>query len=508
MSQARHTRPADPGQPPARLYTAAQTRALDRQAIDAGTDGFDLMCRAGKAAFKALRQHWPKAQRLLVLCGAGNNAGDGYVVAALAARAGLQARIVALKSPQELKHEAAAAVSMAQAEQVPVEQGITALESATDADVVVDALLGTGAKGAPRGSYADAIEWINAQPAGVLSIDIPSGVNADTGQYDTAVSADLTISFIGRKFGLYTGLAADVGGQRLFDDLGLEDALMDQVDCCGRLLDDSIISRCLPPRLPSSHKGHTGHLLVVGGAPGYGGSCIMLSEAAARSGAGLVSLATDAAHLAPALARCPVLMVRGVRSGLEIQDLLESARGVAVGPGLGQGAWGEGLLLAVLEAGLPSVVDADGLHLLKRCHPTLKRDDWILTPHPGEAAALLGISAAEVQADRLGAAQALWQQRGGVIVLKGNGTLIVDGADDQHCAVCPLGNPGMASGGMGDVLGGIIGGLLVQGLAPVDAARAGVYIHALAADKAALALGERGLMATDLASFVHSIVNP
>ncbi|MGJ8521802.1 Bifunctional NAD(P)H-hydrate repair enzyme Nnr [Carnimonas sp. R-84981] len=508
MSQPRHTRRAEPTPVLAQLYSAAHTRELDRLAMQGGLPGFELMRRAGESAFTLLRKRWPSAHRILVLCGAGNNAGDGYVVAALARRSGLAAEVLALKDPETLTEQAAQAYQMALEEGVPIYWADTVLTDTGDIDLIVDGLLGTGTKGAPRGRYHEVIDWVNEHPAPVLALDLPSGVDADTGHVEQAIEASVTLSFIGRKLGLYTGNAADVCGERVFDDLGIEAEVFEQVAAQALLLDHDLLPAMLPPRLPSSHKGHTGLLLVVGGQAGFGGSCIMVSEAAARVGAGLVSLATDALHLAPALARCPVLMVRAVAQGGDLTDLLQGARAIAVGPGLGRSEWGQSLLAAVLESGQATVVDADALHLLHAHYPNLKRDNWILTPHPGEAAAMLGISAAEVQADRLAAAQALWQQRGGVIVLKGNGTLIVDGSGCAHTALCPFGNPGMASGGMGDVLTGIIAGLLVQGLAPADAARTGVLVHAMAADSAAEKYGERGLMASDLASFAHRIVNP
>ncbi|WP_052365421.1 bifunctional ADP-dependent NAD(P)H-hydrate dehydratase/NAD(P)H-hydrate epimerase [Halotalea alkalilenta] len=509
MSTPLHTRRRSAAvEVPARLHDAAQTRALDREAIAAGISGFELMRRAGAAAFALIRQRWPKARRIRVFCGGGNNGGDGYVVAALASRAGLTVEALAFKSPETLTGEAADAVAMAREAGVAILDGETGLDQPFAADLLVDALLGTGAKGAPRGVYQRAVEAINQDAAPVLAIDLPSGVDADTGMAEQAVNAALTVSFIARKFGLYTGLAADYVGERFFDDLGLDPRLLASGEALGRLLEPAMLAEHLPPRLPSSHKGHTGHLLVVGGRPGYGGSTIMVSEAAARVGAGLVSLATDACHLAAALARRPELMVRGVRSGLEIGDLLEAADAVAIGPGLGQGAWGQGLFDKVLERPGPRVIDADALHLLESRYAGLRRDDWVLTPHPGEAAMMLGCKASQVQADRLAAARELWRRRGGVIVLKGNGTLVVAGENETDVALCPYGNPGMASGGMGDVLGGMISGLLVQGLSPFDAACAGVLVHALAADEAARVGGERGLLAGDLASFARRMVNP
>jgi len=492
---------------PSKLYTAEQSRALDQAAIASGVSGFSLMQRAGASAFSLIRSLWPHTKHLLIFCGGGNNGGDGYVVAALAHMAGLDVTTIALKAPEYLKNEAAEAYEMARKAGVEVSVGFEIPPAIETVDLIVDALLGTGITGAPSGEYGVAVQWMNTQDIPVLALDIPTGVNTDTGAVELAVESSATLSFIGRKVGLYTGLSADYCGQRYLDNLGVSKRIMGSKSAVGELQSPDMLESGLPPRLPTSHKGHTGHLLVVGGRQGYGGSCIMLSESAVRVGAGLVSLATDSAHIAPALTRCPELMVRGVQSGSELADLLSQARAIAIGPGLGQEAWGQGLLKAVLEAEKPTVVDADALHLLHAQYAEMKRDDWVLTPHPGEAAMLLGITAGEVQADRLAAGRALWKRYGGVIVLKGNGTLIVNGQDESATCLCPYGNPGMASGGMGDVLGGMIAGLLTQGLLPVEAARLGVLVHALSADLAAHHAGERGLAASDLASFAHYLVN-
>lgn len=507
MSTPHHTQSYDM---PARrvtskFYSVAQGQALDREAC-AMAGGFELMRQAGRRAFARLCEHWPQARRITVLCGGGNNGGDGYVVATLAQRAGLDVHVWALKTPSSLKGEAALAVAMAREAGVM----ITAWQADTvlDADVVVDALLGTGTQGEIHGEYASAINAINTAACPVLALDIPSGLAADTGAGMTPVAATVTVTFITRKPGLYTGLGPDHVGRLYFEDLGVDEALRSRLPALGYVLARNDLERTLPRRLPSAHKGHCGHLLVVGGQPGFGGSTILSAEAAARVGAGKVSLATDAAHLSAALMRCPELMVRGVRNAHDLAELLAQANAVSIGPGLGQGAWGQGLFDAVLKHTGPQVIDADGLHLLHKMAPGEQRDDWILTPHPGEAAMLLECAAADVQADRLAAAKALQARWGGTIVLKGNGTLIVSGMSEAETMLCPFGNPGMASGGMGDVLGGMIAGVLVQGLSPFDAAWTGVLVHALAADMASRSGGERGLLASDLASCARRLVNP
>ncbi|MFC0269338.1 bifunctional ADP-dependent NAD(P)H-hydrate dehydratase/NAD(P)H-hydrate epimerase [Kushneria aurantia] len=496
-----------------RLYSGAATRELDRRIIASGVPGFALMMDAGRAALEEIEHRWPGARHLCVLCGGGNNGGDGYVVAALARRRGWRVTLIALRDPSQLSAEAAEAVQLARRSGVEITPWHQEMRLPADSDVVVDGLLGTGVSGALRSPYGDAIAAINAMSCPVVALDIPSGLVADSGAtLEACVRADLTVTFIARKFGLYTGMAADFTGEIVLAPLALDPALLDDVEAMGELLEADRPAQTLPRRRPTTHKGHCGHLLVVGGQSGFGGSTIMCAETAARLGAGLVSLATDSVHIPPALARCPELMVSAARNGLDIEVLVDRASAVLIGPGLGQGAWGQGLMQTVMKASGPRIVDADGLHLLAAGYAGERRDDWILTPHPGEAAMLLGCSIGEIQNDRHGAAHALQRRYGGVIVLKGAGTLVVGepggGQDSLHCYVSRFGNPGMASGGMGDVLGGIIAALLVQGLEPLEAAASGVLIHALAADDAARDGGERGLLASDLASYARRRANP
>ncbi|MGM0520673.1 MAG: NAD(P)H-hydrate dehydratase, partial [Pseudomonadota bacterium] len=255
----------------------------------------------------------------------------------------------------------------------------------------------------------------------------------------------------------------------------------------------------------TAHKGDMGHVLVLGGAPGFGGAALLASQAAARLGAGKVSLATAPEHVVASLMRCPEVMAHGVRGVAELGELPEQSNVVVIGPGLGQGAWGQAMLQSALNTDKPLVIDADGLNLLASHWGDTRRDNWVLTPHPGEAARLLGISPKEVQADRPAAARALQQQRGGIVILKGAGTLI---AGPSGLLVCPYGNPGMASGGMGDVLSGMLGALIAQRRENEESAWLATLVHALAADAGAAKHGERGLLASDLASYACSLINP
>lgn len=492
---------------PAELYTAEQTRQLDRLAVSQGMDGFKLMQRAAQCAFTLLRQQWPKVRCLTLFAGKGNNGGDALVVAALAKQQGFDVQMLMLVAEpiaDQLQGEALQAYQLAL--EVGVEIQSYTPNTELKGEVLVDGLLGTGISGAARGGYATAIQHINTYQAPVLALDIPSGVCADTGAiFSSAVFADMTISFIGVNRGLLTHQAVECVGRLFFDSLRVEASVYKQLPTNCYLSHHSDLAQELGRRKRGAHKGHCGHVLIVGGDHGYGGAALMAAQAAARSGAGLVSLATQAEHITAALTRCPEVMSRSVRNAADLEPLLSAADVIVVGPGLGKNAWGQQQLNAVLSTDKPLVLDADGLNLVsdknlgKKC-----RNNWILTPHPGEAARLLGFSVAQVQQDRFTSVNALQQRYGGVALLKGAGTLVSDG---QVTYLCAEGNPGMATGGMGDVLAGIIGALVAQGVSLLHAARLGAFLHAAAADKVAHRQGERGLLATDLLAEIPHILN-
>jgi NAD(P)H-hydrate epimerase len=484
------------------LYTVAQVRALDRRAIDEmGIPGYELMRRAAAAAFASLRRQWPEAQRITVYCGPGNNGGDGYLLALLAHEAGLAAQVLALADG---KGEGDAARARAACEQggVPVHRWNQAL-ALPAADVHVDALYGTGLDRSPRPAAAALIERINASGAPVLALDVPSGLNADTGHCPgVAIRASLTVSFIAAKRGLHTGQASAHAGRVELATLGLPESLWHEAPPDARLLE----AATLPPRPRDAHKGRNGHVLAIGGDHGTAGAIRLCGEAALRGGAGLVSVATQPEHLVALNAGRPELMAHAVNGPQALEPLLARASVLAVGPGLGQGAWGHALWLTALDAHQPLVLDADGLNLLavepRRFDPAARQ--VVLTPHPGEAARLLGCSIDEVERDRFAAARALAQRFGAVAVLKGAGSLVAD--PDGRLDVCPWGNPGMASGGVGDLLTGLIAALLAQGCSGWHAARLGVGLHARAGDCAARG-GERGLIASDLLAPLRRLLN-
>ena len=493
---------------PELLYTAAQSRELD--AIATGTYGIPgqvLMGRAGAAAFALLRQRWPKAQELAVVCGGGNNGGDGYVVALAAREAGLQPVVYARVPVDKLTGDArfyAEQVAQTDIEVVPVTD---TLPDFADADVLVDALLGTGLSGEVRDADRALIRHINGAGVPVLAVDIPSGLNADTGMnMGAVVSASATITFIGMKQGLLTGEAPSRTGELVFASLDVPAEAYAEVrsDCRRVML--SGLSKRLPRRARDAHKGQFGHVLVVGGEHGFAGAMIMAAQAAARCGAGLVSVATRAEHVPVMIARQPEVMAHGVETTDDLVPLLERASVVVCGPGLGRGPWGQAMLKKVLASSLPRVLDADALNLM--AEQAVRKTDapQVITPHPGEAARLLHCKVAGIQQDRFAAVRALHEQCGGTALLKGAGTLVASGGR-QPLSLVAAGNPGMATGGMGDVLSGVIGALLAQGMSAHDAAAYGALLHASAADLAATEKGERGLLATDLLPWLRQLLN-
>lgn len=487
---------------PEALYSAAATREADRRAIAGGLSGDTLMARAGAAAFRLLRERFPRARRIGVVCGPGNNGGDGYVVARLARAAGFDVEVSSPTDPAGLRGEAAAACAAwrAAGEEVPAFAPVRL----AGVDLVVDALFGTGLERPVTGDWRIAIDAMNAVQVPVLALDIPSGLHADSGRVlGVAVRAAMTVSFIGLKAGLFTAEGREHSGLICFDDLGVPAEVFAGLVPQARRITAASLHGLLVPRVRHAHKGEAGRVLVIGGAPGMPGAVRLAGEAAYRAGAGLVTLATHPGHAVALSAARPELIAYDINDPAGLKPLLARATAAAIGPGLGQGEWGASLWRAVRTAAVPLVVDADALRWLAR--EPLKRADWVLTPHPGEAAALLGVSVEAVQDDRFAAVCALQQRYGGVCVLKGSGTLIAAPGEAVPW-LCDRGTPALASGGTGDVLTGTIAALLAQGLAPCDAARLGVWAQAVAGERAASS-GERGLLASDLLAPLRDLIN-
>lgn len=488
---------------PLAVHTAAQVRELDRHAIeDLGIASYTLMTRAGEAALGALRSCWPSTQRVLIVCGPGNNAGDGYVLARLARAQRLHVSVVSVVDTAQLR----GAAQRAHDDFIAAGGTVAAWEPncVRHADVIVDAIFGVGLSRPVTGAIADAIRAINESGAHVLALDIASGLHADTGEtLGIAVFAERTVTFIGLKLGFYLGAGPDCTGVVMFDGLELPPDAVEHVPYAALRIDEQLLARMLPARARTSHKGEYGSVLVIGGNIGMAGAARMVGEAALRCGAGLVTVATRAENVAAIVSERPELMCRGVDNADELNALIERSDVLAIGPGLGQDDWAKRMLSAALASDRPAVIDADGLNLLS--HSPRSSSRWILTPHPGEAGRLLGRTTAQIQHDRLGSAREIASRYGGTVVLKGAGTLVITGQDVPH--ICDRGNPGMASAGMGDVLTGVITGIAAQTSDLPGSARAGVLVHAMAGDMAARR-GERGLLATDLFAYLPTCVNP
>ncbi|WP_181240050.1 bifunctional ADP-dependent NAD(P)H-hydrate dehydratase/NAD(P)H-hydrate epimerase [Enterobacter ludwigii] len=496
-----HTVKKNPESIPHSIWHADDLRHAEKEAADSlGITLYELMQRAGEAAFNVARTAYPESSHWLILCGHGNNGGDGYVVARLAVAAGIHVTLLALESDKPLPEEASAA------REAWLNAGgvihATDIVWPEEIDVIIDGLLGTGLRSAPRDPVATLIARANAHSAPVVALDIPSGLMAQTGTTPGAViQAAHTVAFIALKPGLLTGKARDVTGTLHHNALGLESWLAGQETHVSRV-DASLLAQWLPPRRPTSHKGDHGRLVIIGGDHGTAGAIRMTGEAALRCGVGLVRVLTRIENSAPIITARPELMVHEL-TPQSLEESLEWADVVVIGPGLGQQAWGKQALQKVENFRKPMLWDADALNLLA-INPD-KRHNRILTPHPGEAARLLNCSVAEIESDRLLSARRLVKRYGGVAVLKGAGTVV---ASDEALGIVDAGNAGMASGGMGDVLSGIIGALLGQKLPLYDAACAGCVAHGVAADKLAARYGTRGMLATDLFCTLRRVVNP
>lgn len=491
-----------PQKKPRFLYTARESRAVDRLAIEEhGLSAPRLMARAARAAFERLRERVPEPELLQVLCGPGNNGGDGLLLAALARERGIPVRVYRLGGPPRTgdAQQAAERARRAGVALRPFEAA--ALEAR---GVVVDAMLGTGIRGAPRPPYLEAIAAVNATGGPVLALDVPSGVDADTGAVAAeAVRATWTVSFITAKRGLFTARGPEHAGTRFLDDLAVPEAAFAAAGgaCDVLALDEEL--RHVPKRALDAHKGDFGRCLLVGGDHGLGGAVILAAEGALRCGVGLARVATRREHIAPLLARLPACMASALDHRNDIAPLLAWADAVLVGPGLGAAPWGEQMLHAALASAKPLLVDADALRLIAGQPRGALPPGSVLTPHPGEAAALLGTSSAAVQADRCRAAATLARTYAATVVLKGQGSLV---AGDGGLAMSLSGNPGMASGGMGDVLSGIIGGFLAQGVPAGAAARLGTELHAVAGDRAARRVGAVSLLPMDVIDELGAIL--
>lgn len=428
----------------------------------------DLMQRAAASIWRNVLRRWPAALRILVVAGDGNNGADGRLVASIAQASGRQVVVMGVEP------DAAGGLEL------------------PPADLIVDALLGIGLQGTPRPSVARLIEAINAHPAPVLSVDVPSGVEADTGHVaDIAVRADVTLQLLDRHQGLYTGAALDHCGEHDFDPFIESDPLEGQVVW----VDIRDARSRLPRRRRNAHKGLFGHVAIVGGQPGMAGAGLLASKAALRSGAGKVTWATAGVHAQSAWLACPELLTADVEAHDAIDALMADADVFAVGPGSGRSDRVASIVERIVQSGKPTVLDADALNVLAALQRRLHHG-CVLTPHPLEAARLLQCDVADVNKNRFAAARGLAARFNATCVLKGAGTIVV--APDGETRVIGGGHSGMAVAGMGDALTGIVASLMGQSLNPFDAAWVGACLHAAAGDALNPSHGDRGVFATEL----------
>ena len=488
---------------PQALYTSDSIKKIDDVAINEhGMSGYDLMCAAGSAACKFILGKWPAAQSIAIICGGGNNGGDGYVVARLLKKQGLGVKVyaVANKAPATKTAKKARQDFEADAENI---LNIDAFDGSVD--LIVDAMLGTGIRAPLDKTVSSVIQLINQASAPVCAIDIPSGIDANTGAViDNAVVADATITFIGLKVGLYIGAALDYVGELVLDTLNVPPPIYQVVNPIAQLVTYPEVLQYLPKGRDTQHKGTNGRVMVIGGGQAhYSGAVCLSGEAALRSGAGLVSVCVAPESLA-LMARGPAeLMCFAPESPDNILSELAHTDVLVIGPGLSQTSWAEQCLDIALRVDKPTVMDADALNLLAK--KPQKRDNWILTPHPGEAARLLNQSIEAGEVDRLQTVRALQNKYGGTIVLKGASTIILD--TEGIISIIEGKVPALATGGTGDVLAGFIGGLMGQGLMASQAAQLAVSVHR-EAGWLEQTFGQRGMMASDLFLHIRSLLNP
>jgi len=498
------------------LVTAAEMRALDRWTIEHGTPGHVLMERAGAGAAAALRRRLGRPRGpVVVVCGRGNNGGDGFVIARHLRRAGVTAEVWLAAAPDAVQGDAARMLASwrrgtggIHALTLPAHVDALA-RRLPRASMVVDALLGTGLNAPVSGHLASVIDAINVAGRPTFAVDVPSGLSADTGHpLGAAVRATATATFGFAKIGQCVYPGVDYVGTLDVVDIGIPADAVAAVGPKTTLLEATEVGAWLPRRPRAGHKGTFGHVLVIAGSRGKSGAALLAAEGAGRAGAGLTTLAGPAAlqstlegHVREAMTAALPDDPAGTMAlgdGGALTELLAGRAAVTCGPGLGVSAGTRALVAALVrQCTVPLVLDADALNVVAGT-PVLaeRRAPTILTPHPGEMARLAGVDTGAVQADRVGVVRRVARDLGAIVVLKGARTVIA--APDGRTAIAPVGNPGLGSGGTGDVLAGVVGGLLAQGLAPFEAAAFGVYAHGAAADAVAAERGEVGLLARDV----------
>lgn len=501
-------------------YAREAVHNMDYLMVEQGfvDNSYELMNRAAQALLNFINRNYSHIEHITIICGAGNNAGDGYVLARLAKlqekEPKLKVHVISIADPEILSGDALQSYN----DWLECDDIVDTMDNAhfPATDLIIDALIGTGLNRSLEDEWYDAVEAMNASLKPILAVDIPSGLDANTGAiHGIAVNAEHTLTFIGQKMGMYTALARHHCGEIHFASLGVADTLYNQIEHSATLMEWNTLANKLPCRSPTSHKGDHGHLLIIGGDYGMSGACRIAGEAALRSGAGLVSVATRKENINAVNSARPELMVHGVETAQDLEPLLKKATAIAIGPGLGTNQWGMALLDKVIkllknqsntdEKKVACVIDADALNIMAQHNLVIQNPDIIYTPHFGEAARLLKHTSENptVETDRFSMIRNLKQKYYGTFILKGAGTLV--NLDDE-IYICPYGNEGMASAGMGDCLTGIIGALLAQKLSTPDATQLGVCLHAKAGDLAALE-GKNGMIVSDLLPKIRQLMN-
>ena len=512
-----------------KVVTAAEMRQIDQDTIEGiGIPGIVLMETAGSAIVRAIEQHYPNCQRIGIFAGKGNNGGDGIVIARQLAHIGRDVRLFLVSPSDSFTGEAQTNLQIAKNLGLPIEEVLDGKEGWKDwganCELLVDAIFGTGLRGAVRDPIATVINAINRLPTPILSVDLPSGLDADTGHpLGTCVRADRTVTIGLPKRGLLMHPGAELAGKLEVVDIGFPEQVVDAQNIKVNWTTAAHAAQWMPPRPPSSHKGSYGRVLVVAGSTGMTGAAALASEAALRAGAGLVTLATPK-HLNPILeGLLPEVMTlplpetdAGSLSVSATSTILEFAVKtksiLAIGPGLSQHPETVSFVHQLIRENreqrldLRMVIDADGLNALSQVRETISllNSDAVLTPHPGEMARLTSTSVPVLEKDRISTAQQFASKYGVTLVFKGAPT--VTSTSNGNLWVNSTGNPGMATGGMGDVLTGIIAGLMAQGIPSESAAALGVYLHGLAGDIVAERFGRHGLIASDVLKAVPEAI--
>lgn len=509
------------------LVTANEMQKMDRSTIESfGLPGRILMENAGRGATQFFLEQFKDAEnkKVGVIAGRGNNGGDGFVMARYLAQKGIRVTVYLLSEHQKVSGDAAANLQLLSPLKVPVIEipGATyfsAHETAMRHEAIwIDAILGTGLRSEVKGFFKDLINFINQSNKPVFAVDIPSGLNSDTGQpCGACVRADATATFAFAKTGHFLFPGAEYTGNLKIIDIGVPPHIANDVSPLQYLITPDLIRAVFRPRHSDAHKGHTGHLLVIAGSTGKTGAAVMTTTSAMRSGAGLVTLGIPAslnpvleAQVIETMTEPLPETVNGIldeTSVNRIMDLLSDKKCLAIGPGIGTATGTQKLFKNLLQENTkPVVIDADGLNILAGHIEILKDLDTpvVLTPHPGEMARLIRTTSADVQKDRINCARDFSAKFNVHVVLKGARTVVAH--PDGRVFINPTGNPGMASGGMGDVLTGIIAGFIAQGHSPELAAHAGVYLHGAAADSLAKNKGPFGYLATDVMNILPEVI--